>query len=78
MLDDKNLAKILIGGALLTNTLVFAVGYDTGYQSGAKRIPAPIVVHGDLTINNSINLNSDDAISSKLNKMTNQPTPIEK
>ena len=64
MLDDKNLTKILIGGALLTNALCFAVGYDTGYQSGAKRIPEPIVVHGDLIINNSVNLN--------------QPAPIEK
>jgi len=58
MLDDenfdKNLAKILIGGALLTNALCFAVGYDTGYQAGAKRVPAPTVVHGNLTINNSV------------------------
>ncbi|MEG4589697.1 hypothetical protein QUA54_31450 [Microcoleus sp. MOSTC5] len=65
MLDDdnfdKNLTKIMVGGALVAGTLVFAVGYDTGYQSGAKRVPEPTIVHGNLTINNSINLNSDDA-----------------
>jgi hypothetical protein len=27
----------MVGGALLTNALVFAVGFDVGYQSGAKR-----------------------------------------
>lgn len=65
MLDDdqidKNLTKIMVGGALVAGTLIFAVGYDTGYQSGAKRIPEPTIVHGNVTINNSINLNSDDA-----------------
>ena len=65
MLDDdnfdKNLTKIMVGGALLTNALVFAVGFDTGYQSGAKRVPEPTIIHGNVTINNSINLNSDDA-----------------
>ena len=58
---DKNLTKIMVGGALLTNALVFAVGFDTGYQSGAKRVPEPTIIHGNVTINNSINLNSDDA-----------------
>lgn len=58
---DKNLTKIMVGGALLTNALVFAVGFDTGYQSGAKRVPEPTIIHGNVTSNNSINLNSDDA-----------------
>ena len=58
---DKNLTKIMVGGAIVTGTLIFAVGYDTGYQSGAKRVPEPTIVHGNLTINNSINLNSEDA-----------------
>ncbi|MEG4304865.1 hypothetical protein [Microcoleus sp. D3_18a_C4] len=58
---DKNLTKIMVSGALLTNALVFAVGFDTGYQSGAKRVPEPTIIHGNVTINNSINLNSDDA-----------------
>ncbi|MBE9122113.1 hypothetical protein IQ269_15175 [Tychonema sp. LEGE 07199] len=58
---DKTLTKIMVGGALLTNALVFAVGFDTGYQSGAKRVPEPTIIHGNVTINNSINLNSDDA-----------------
>ncbi|MEG4087539.1 hypothetical protein [Microcoleus sp. POL10_C6] len=65
MLDDdnfdKNLTKIMVGSALVAGTLVFAVGYDTGYQSGAKRVPEPTIIHGNVTINNSINLNSDDA-----------------
>ena len=51
----------MVGSALLTNALVFAVGFDTGYQSGAKRVPEPTIIHGNVTINNSINLNSDDA-----------------
>jgi hypothetical protein len=59
--DDKNLTKIMVGGALLTHALVFAVGFDVGYQSEAKRSKEPTIVHGNLTINNSINLNSDDA-----------------
>ena len=58
---DKNLTKIMVGGAIVIGTLIFAVGYDTGYQSGAKRVPEPTIVHGNLTINNSINLNSEDA-----------------
>ena len=58
---DKNVTKIMVGGALVAGTLIFAVGYDTGYQSGAKRVPEPTIIHGNVTINNSINLNSDDA-----------------
>lgn len=58
---DKNLTKIMVGGVLIGGALVFAVGYDTGYQSGAKRVPEPTIIHGNVTINNSINLNSDDA-----------------
>ncbi|MEG3922227.1 hypothetical protein QUA07_24375 [Microcoleus sp. T3_A4] len=65
MLDDDNFeksaTKIMIGGALVAGTLIFAVGYDTGYQSGAKRVPEPTIIHGNVTINNSINLNSNDA-----------------
>ncbi len=26
--DDKNLTRVMIGGAVLVNVLVFAVGYD--------------------------------------------------
>jgi hypothetical protein len=33
---DKNLTKIMVGSAIVTGTLIFAVGYDIGYQSGAK------------------------------------------
>ena len=58
---DKNLTKIMVGGAPVAGTLVFAIGYDTGYQSGAKRVSEPTIIHGNVTINNSINLNSDDA-----------------
>ncbi|MEG3875460.1 hypothetical protein [Microcoleus sp. Z1_B5] len=58
---DKNLTKIMVGSVLIGGALVFAVGYDTGYQSGAKRVPEPTIIHGNVTINNSINLNSDDA-----------------
>lgn len=54
---DKNLTKIMVGGVLIGGALVFAVGYDTGYQSGAKRVPEPTIIHGNVTINNSINLN---------------------
>jgi hypothetical protein len=28
--DDKNLTRVMIGGAVLVNILVFAVGYDAG------------------------------------------------
>jgi hypothetical protein len=58
---DKNLTKIMVGGVLIGGALVFAVGYDTGYQSGAKRVPEPTIIHGNVTINNSINLDSDGA-----------------
>lgn len=58
---DKNVTRLMIGGALVAGTLVFAVGYDTGYQSGAKRVPEPTIIHGNVTINNSINLDSDGA-----------------
>ena len=65
MLDDdqidKNLTKIMVGGALVGGALVFAVGFDVGYQTGAKRVPEPTIIHGNVTINNSINLNSNDA-----------------
>lgn len=70
MLDDenfdKNLTKIMVGGALVAGTLIFAVAYDTGYQSGAKRVPEPTIVHGNLTI---INNNSNNS---------SQPTPLAK
>jgi hypothetical protein len=68
MLDDENFdksaTKIMIGGALVAGTLIFAVGYDTGYQSGAKRVPEPMVIHGNVTIinNNSNNLSQPDAL----------------
>jgi hypothetical protein len=65
---EKNATKIMIGGALVAGTLIFAVGYDTGYQSGAKRVPEPTVIHGNLTI---INNNSN-------NQGSSQPTPVEK
>jgi hypothetical protein len=69
MLDDdnfdKNLSKIMVGSALVTHVLIFAVGYDTGYQSGAKRVPEPTIIHGNLTINNNSNNFS-------------QPSPVEK
>jgi hypothetical protein len=56
---DKNVTKIMVGGALVAGTLIFAVGYDTGYQSGAKRVPEPTIIHGNVTINhNSNNFNS--------------------
>ena len=64
---DKNLTKIMVGGALLTNALVFAVGFDTGYQSGAKRVPEPTIIHGNVTINNNSN-----------NFNSSQPTYLDK
>jgi hypothetical protein len=51
---DKTVTRLMIGGALLTNA-VFAVGYDPGYQSGAKRVPEPTIIHGNVTINNNSN-----------------------
>ncbi|MEG4171558.1 MULTISPECIES: hypothetical protein [unclassified Microcoleus] len=65
---DKNVTKIMVGGALVAGTLIFAVGYDTGYQSGAKRVPEPTIIHGNLTI---INNNSNNHSSS-------QPTALDK
>jgi hypothetical protein len=71
MLDDdqidKNLTKIMVGGALVAGTLIFAVGYDTGYQSGAKRVPEPTIIHGNVTINNNSN-----------NFNSSQPTHLDK
>ena len=51
---DKNLTRVMIGGAVLVNILVFAVGYDAGHQSAKKQIQATII-HGNLTINNNSN-----------------------
>jgi hypothetical protein len=65
---DKSATKIMIGGALVAGTLIFAVGYDTGYQSGAKRVPEPMIIHGNVTINNHSN-NSNNS---------SQPTPLAK
>lgn len=56
---DKNLTKIMVGGALLTNALVFAVAYDVGYQSASKQAQ-PTIIFGNQTINNSKNFNSSD------------------
>ena len=36
---DKNVTRLMVGGALVGGALVFAVGFDTGYQAGAKRVP---------------------------------------
>lgn len=62
--DDKNLDKtlnrLMIGGAVLVGLCVLAGTYDAGYQSGAKETK-PTIVHGNYTVNNSINLNSSDA-----------------
>ena len=52
--DDKNLTRVMIGGAVLMNILVFAVGYDAGHQSAKKQIQ-PTIIHGNLTINNNSN-----------------------
>ena len=63
--DDKNLDKtlnrLMIGGAVLTSALIIAGAYDAGYQSGAKETKTPTIVHGNYTVNNSINLGSSDA-----------------
>ncbi|MEG4407984.1 hypothetical protein [Microcoleus sp. MON2_D5] len=64
---DKNVTKIMVGGALVAGTLIFAVGYDTGYQSGAKRVPEPTIIHGNLTIINNSN-----------NHSSSQPTALDK
>ena len=58
---DKNLTRIMIGGAMLTSALIIAGAYDVGYQAGVRQVKAPTIVHGDYTVNNSINLNSSDA-----------------
>lgn len=52
--DDKNLTRVMIGGAVLVNILVFAVGYEAGHQSAKKQIQ-PTIIHGNLTINNNSN-----------------------
>jgi len=52
--DDKNLTRVMIGGAVLVNILVFAVGYDAAHQSAKKQIQ-PTIIHGNLTINNNSN-----------------------
>lgn len=52
--DDENLTRVMIGGAVLVNILVFAVGYDAGHQSAKKQIQ-PTIIHGNLTINNNSN-----------------------
>jgi hypothetical protein len=62
--DDKNLTRVMIGGAVLVNILVFAVGYDAGHQSAKKQIQ-PTIIHGNLTINNNSN-------------NLNQPTHLDK
>jgi hypothetical protein len=59
---DKSATKIMIGGALVAGTLIFAVGYDSGYQSGAKRVPEPIVIHGNLTNNHTNSNNSSQSV----------------
>jgi hypothetical protein len=64
---DKNVTKIMVGGALVAGTLIFAVGYDTDYQSGAKRVPEPTIIHGNVTINNNSN-----------NFNSSQPTHLDK
>ncbi len=63
---DKNVTRLMVGGALVAGTLIFAVAYDTGYQSGAKRVPEPTIIHGNVTINNNSN------------NSTSQPTPLAK
>jgi len=58
---EKAMSRIMIGGGILASTLILAGTYDAGYQAGAKENIKPTIVHGDYTINNSINLNSSDA-----------------
>jgi hypothetical protein len=64
--DDKNLTRAIIGGAVLVNILVFAVGYDAGHEAASKQTQ-PTIIHGNLTINNNSN-----------NFNSNQPTPLAK
>lgn len=58
---DKNLTRIMIGGAVLGSALIIAGAYDVGYQAGVRQVKAPTTIHGNVTINNSINLDSDGA-----------------
>lgn len=55
---DKTLKQIIIGGAVLANSLIIAGAYDVGYQAGVKQNKAPITVHGNVTINNNSNNSS--------------------
>lgn len=63
--DDKNLDKtlerLMVGGAALVGICILAGTYDAGYQAGVNETKTPTIVHGDYTVNNSINLNSNDA-----------------
>jgi hypothetical protein len=59
---DKNLTKIMVGGAIVSGALVFAVGFDVGYQSGAKRVPGQTIIHGNLTINNNSNNSTSQSV----------------
>jgi len=58
--DDKNLTRAMIGGAVLVNILLFAVGYDAGHEAASKQTQ-PTIIFGNQTINNSNNFNSSDA-----------------
>jgi hypothetical protein len=57
---EKTMNLIMIGGGILASTLIIASAYDAGYQS-AKNQAQPTIIHGNYTVNNSINLNSSDA-----------------
>ena len=56
--DDKNLTRVMIGGAVLVNILVFAVGYDAGLSICKQNKFNPTIIHGNLTINNNSNNSS--------------------
>lgn len=45
---DENVTRLMIGGALLINALVFAAGYDIG-KSASKQTPL-ISVQGNLIV----------------------------
>jgi hypothetical protein len=64
---DKNLKRIMIGGAILANTLIIAGAYDAGYQSASRQAKSTITVQGNLTINNNSN-----------NQNSSQPTSLAK
>lgn len=64
---DKNLKKIMIGGAIIANTLIIVGAYDAGYQSASRQAKSTITVHGNLTINNNSN-----------NQNSSQPTSLAK